>query len=170
MTCQARQSDCPEGTACQWECGPGGCDDDLLHGECIEHVVACDPPEEFVSVSPQALVADPQAYAGASVAVTSVATLDTPACTMRTCPEDEPCCNSCGASLHFSAGGDRAIYLEAPGLSCGGSQCSWSLRCAPLDGALLTVWGEVVVTHDGTPLVVARGLCAPDDASVSEQR
>jgi len=79
------------------------------------------------------------AMEGQKVTVTSkVAPSVNAACTMMLCSESEPCCNTCTSDLRM---GD--IVLDAPDLTCKGTNCDWMDNCTYNQGDVITVYGVV---------------------------
>lgn len=82
------------------------------------------------------LIANPAAYNGRFVAVRGEILRRVPGCTKIGCPETNPCCNSCHASLNlFTPGADptlsEGIYLTEGGepVACSGNSCDYQNHC-----------------------------------------
>ena len=60
-------------------------------------------------------------------------------CTQVYCGPENPCCNSCSASINLRNGTDIALTGEEIG--CSGNSCS--LNCKPVEGKIYRVEGEM---------------------------
>lgn len=87
-----------------------------------------------IEVSVDELVAAPQQYDGALVAVSGVPALDETFCTLRACFGENACCNRCSAHYALRSGSNpgTAVVLWSGGpeeLGCTGTNCDWSNAC-----------------------------------------
>ncbi len=89
-----------------------------------------------------------------NISVEGIAGAEKVRCTLMNCPEDNPCCNSCGGSLILSDGKAgleiRGVY-EGRGIGCSGNNCNQT--CYPMErgkkyiitGALKESYGELYI-------------------------
>ncbi|MFB6115217.1 MAG: hypothetical protein ABEK04_02910 [Candidatus Nanohalobium sp.] len=71
-------------------------------------------------------------------------------CTQMFCMEDNPCCNSCSASVKLKQ--EKEIKLTGKDPGCSGTNCA--LNCTPATGKKYLVTGKIKVKSGNTLLKV----------------
>jgi len=129
-------------------------------GECKDE---CIVPYSYKPVDFEDLFADPGAYDGASIAVYGKAGVGMAMCTLMACFPDNPCCNSCGASLMVRGENPSHKLTLMDGqvaqVGCSGTECDFMDNCKPLEpGNQYTVWGVFSIPWN-EPSLGLDGFC-----------
>ncbi|MBL7160121.1 MAG: hypothetical protein ISS95_01005 [Candidatus Aenigmarchaeota archaeon] len=68
------------------------------------------------------------------ITVEGLAKIESPICTSIACPEEDPCCNTCGGNLALKGEKEKILILgeyQEKEISCKGDSCN--ISCYPLE-------------------------------------
>ncbi|MBM4389018.1 MAG: hypothetical protein FJ088_14855, partial [Deltaproteobacteria bacterium] len=122
---------------------------------------ACPVPFDYKYATAADINKNPAGYNGAPVYLTGDVKVGPAMCTLMACSPENPCCNSCGASMEIYDGSGM-IELNSGGIGqvgCGGNECTYMNNCKPFspDPGFL-IWGKIQVYYN-YPYLNVDGYC-----------
>jgi len=127
---------------------------------------SCLPPEpvqpachdsSYEEVTLQDLFKNPAQYNGKKIFIYAEPTADHAMCTLMYCGQNNPCCNSCGASMMVKLDGQELMLKGTQDLKvgCGGNNCNWQQNCTPFTlGESYYIYGTFTIEEYTNSLTV----------------
>lgn len=123
---------------------------------CVYRPFIADAPGRCRNVATVAeLEANPAAYEGKRVSIDGYLNTSYAICTQMACTQENPCCNSCGASQKLddhqltTNGGLELIGADGGTYGCGGNNCDYADNCTVDEDGKVRVLGTLEVGEFG---------------------